>query len=209
MKTLRWLVLALIVVLGPWAAQAQAWGRVGISVGIGFPLFPGPCWGCGYYYRPYPVYVAPAPIYVAPAPVVVQPAPVVRPVYSAPTPQTDDLPPAPVPETAVQPAVASAPASSRQLDIRQYLQLLADPNERVRLDTVGQLGRMKAQRAIDPLAATLAGDRSPAVREAAARALGIIGSPRGLPALTRAAQADPDHDVRRSAQFAVEVIQSR
>jgi HEAT repeat protein len=61
---------------------------------------------------------------------------------------------------------------------------------------------------VDPLAATLAGDRSPAVRDAAARALGLIASPQALPALERAAQADADRDVRRSAQFAVEVIQA-
>jgi HEAT repeat protein len=59
------------------------------------------------------------------------------------------------------------------------------------------------------LAATLAGDRSPVVRESAARALGLIGSAQALPALQRAAQADSDRDVRRSAQFAVEVIQTR
>jgi len=59
------------------------------------------------------------------------------------------------------------------------------------------------------LAATLAGDQSPAVRDAAARALGLIGSTKGLPALQRAAQVDNDRDVRRSAQFAVEVIQSK
>jgi HEAT repeat protein len=71
------------------------------------------------------------------------------------------------------------------------------------------LGRLKAERAVDPLAATLAGDRSPAVRDAAARALGLVGSPRGLTALKYAAQADSDRDVRHSAQFAVEIIQSR
>ena len=36
----------------------------------------------------------------------------------------------------------------------------------------------------------------------------LIGSPRSLTALTHAAQADADRDVRRSAQFAVEVIQA-
>jgi HEAT repeat protein len=72
-----------------------------------------------------------------------------------------------------------------------------------------QLGRLRAQRAIDPLAATLAGDKSAAVRDAAARALGLIGSPKALPALRRAAQLDADKDVRRSAQFSVEVVQVR
>jgi HEAT repeat protein len=47
------------------------------------------------------------------------------------------------------------------------------------------------------------------VRESAARALGLIASTKGLPALQRAAQVDEDRDVRRSAQFAIEVIQSK
>jgi HEAT repeat protein len=93
-------------------------------------------------------------------------------------------------------------------EVDRNLQLLADPSEKVRLDAVLQLGKMKAARAVDPVAATLAGDRSPQVRDAAARALGLIGSPRGLTALKYAAQADNDRDVRHSAQFAVEVIQS-
>jgi HEAT repeat protein len=46
------------------------------------------------------------------------------------------------------------------------------------------------------------------VREAAARALGLIGSARALPALQHAAQADNDRDVRNSARFAVDVIQT-
>jgi HEAT repeat protein len=87
--------------------------------------------------------------------------------------------------------------------------MLADADERVRSESVMQLGRLKAQQAVDPLAATLAGDRSATVREAAARALGLIGSPTSLPALQRAAQVDNDRDVRRSAQFSLEVIQAR
>ena len=57
--------------------------------------------------------------------------------------------------------------------------------------------------------ATLNPTNSPPVREAAARALGLIGSPRALTALRYAAQADSDRDVRRSAQFSVEVINAR
>jgi HEAT repeat protein len=101
------------------------------------------------------------------------------------------------------------PNEARQQDIGQNLRQLADPNEGVRLDAVTQLGRMRAFRAIDPVAATLAGDQSPAVREAAAHALGLIASPKALPALNRALQSDPDRDVRKAAQFAVEIIQSR
>jgi HEAT repeat protein len=93
-------------------------------------------------------------------------------------------------------------------DVAQCLQLLTNPSEQARSDAVLKLGRLKVQRAVDPLAATLAGDASPAVRETAARALGLIGSPRALAALCHAAQADADRDVRRSAQFAVEIIQT-
>jgi HEAT repeat protein len=46
------------------------------------------------------------------------------------------------------------------------------------------------------------------VREAAARALGLIGSSAALPALQQAASTDSDHDVRHSARFAIDVIQS-
>jgi HEAT repeat protein len=94
-------------------------------------------------------------------------------------------------------------------DVDRHLQRLSDANDSARQDAVMELGRMKAERAVDPLAATLAGDRSPTVRETATRALGLIGSPRGLSALKYAAQADTDRDVRHSAQFAVEIIQSQ
>jgi HEAT repeat protein len=46
------------------------------------------------------------------------------------------------------------------------------------------------------------------VREAAARALGLIGAPTALSALQYAAQADDDRDVRHSASFAADVIRS-
>jgi HEAT repeat protein len=95
-----------------------------------------------------------------------------------------------------------------QAEINQYLQQLRDPDQRVRAETVLQLGRSKAVSAVDPIAATLAGDRSPMVREAAARGLGLLGSPRALPALQHAASVDPNRDVRHSAHFAIEIVQS-
>jgi HEAT repeat protein len=55
----------------------------------------------------------------------------------------------------------------------------------------------------------LAGDRSATVREAAARALGLIATPATLPALQRAAQADDDREVRASARFAADVVRDR
>jgi hypothetical protein len=182
------------------ASPAPAHGGVSVGIGIGIPVYRPWC-GCGYYYRPYyPVYVPP-PVYIAPAPVVLQPAPVVQPAYQIP---------APAPAPAVTTASAQYPAAdNRQAETERNLQLLADPDERVRLGSVLQLGRSRADRAVDPLAATLAGDRTPAVREAAARSLGLLGSPKALPALYQAAQSDSDHDVRQSAKFAIDVIQNR
>jgi HEAT repeat protein len=69
-----------------------------------------------------------------------------------------------------------------------------------------QLGRLRAGRAVEALTHALEQDSSPAVREAAARALGLIAAPSSLAALQRAAGADEDRDVRHSASFAAEVI---
>ncbi len=216
LKSAQW-ALALMVVGGLAASPAWAGGRPNWSIGIGIGV-PGPgCyrpWGppCYPYYRPYyPVYLAPPPVIVQPAPVV-QHVPVVQPTYSAPTPvHTPTLIPAPASSGAgatTTPAVTTVSASSDR-DIDYHLQQLSNADERVRSESVIQLGKLKAARAIDPLAATLSGDRSPTVRECAARALGLIGAVQGLPALRYAAQSDSDRDVRRSAAFAVEVIQSR
>jgi hypothetical protein len=202
-KKLFLLAFALLIV--PVAAQAHGFWTVGINVG--FPVCYRPWYGYGYgypCYRPYPVYVAPPPIYVAPAPVV-QSVPVTLPAYPTPvypTAQANQVVPAaqrvqtePVPDT-------------RQSEIARLVRDLGDPDESVRADSAIQLGRMKATRAIDPLAARLAGDKSPVVRDAAARALGLMGSSKSLPALTRAALDDNDRDVRRSAQFSKDVIQT-
>jgi HEAT repeat protein len=108
--------------------------------------------------------------------------------------------PAPVPR-------AAAP-DERQADIGRRIEHLSNPDARVRADVAIELGRMKAERAVDALTVSLSNDASPAVRESAARALGLIGSPRALPALQRAAQADADRDVRNSARFATDVIQT-
>jgi epoxyqueuosine reductase len=94
-------------------------------------------------------------------------------------------------------------------DVDQQLAKLRDSSEQVRMDAVMQLGRMRADRAIDPIAATLAADPSPSVREAAARALGLIGSQKAMPALQRAAQADSSAQVRGSAQYAIDVVNAR
>ena len=196
MKSLRILGIAIGCVLTFSGAPAQAGGRWAVGVNIGFPGCYRPWYPYyGYYYPPYPYY----PVYAAPPPVVVQPAPVVQtssaepPVYASPAP-------------VVTRAASPGPQNG---EVERHLQLLGDPNEQVRIESVLQLGRLSAQQAIDPVAATLAGDRSPAVREAAARSLGLMGSPKALPALQRAAQMDPDRDVRHSAEFALEIVQSR
>lgn len=216
MKMIRRGTLLAFVALVLAAPAADAHERGGFSIGIGLGVPAYRPWYHhhhyhGPYYRPYPVYVAPAPIYV-PRPVVVQPVPVIA------QPATIVVPPAQVsasPAPSVQPAPAPIPAlspiattspSADNPAVGHQLQLLIHPDERVRSDAVMQLGRMRVDRAVDQLTATLAGDRSPLVREAAARALGLIGARRAMTALQYAAQADADRDVRRSAQFSVEVI---
>jgi hypothetical protein len=202
MRSVRILALGSLAVLALVGPAAQA-GHIGwsIGIGIGAPVYYRPWWGPYYYYPPYPVVVQPAPVVVQPAPAM-QAAPACQPACQG-------LPPAPVPVSAVTPTVArSVSPDEGPGDIDRNVQRLADPDDRVRAEAAITLGRERARRAVDPLMATLAGDRSPAVRETAARALGLIGAPQALPALQRAAQADADRDVRHSAQFAVEVVQT-
>lgn len=199
----------LIVLVGSVVSPslAHAGGHWAIGVNFGFPVYYRPWCGYGYYgypyYRPYPVYVEPAPIYVAP--------PIYQPVaVPAPAPAALPAQPTAVQPSSVQPASASTshPADGRQTAISRHLSDLASSDENIRADSALELGRMRASKAVDPLTARLAGDSSPVVREAAARALGLIGSPKGLPGLERAAQKDGDRDVRNSARFAIDVIQS-
>jgi hypothetical protein len=206
MNSIRLRLLVGFAVLGGLTASARAGGNWSVGVRFGVPGYyrPYPHYHAPYYYRPYPV-VVPAPVYYAPAPVVVQQ----QPVYVQPAPVVTHSPaseeaPAPRPLALQR---TSAVVSSNE--VNRHMQLLASADEGVRLDSVMQLGKLQDSRAVDSLAATLAGDRSAAVRDAAARALGLIGSLKALPALQQAAQADADRDVRRSAQFAAEVIQSR
>jgi hypothetical protein len=198
MKKLCAFCLVSLACLGPLCPAGHAWchGGWGIGINLGFPVYYPP--PCGYYYyRPYPVYYAPPPVVVQPAPVVVQPAPA-APVAAQPVQRA----------SSAEPLELTSVSYDNPAEVDRNLQLLTDPSDQVRADAAMQLGKLKAERAIDPLAATLSGDRSAAVREAAARALGLIGSARGLTALKYAAQADSDRDVRHSAQFAVEIIHS-
>ena len=198
MRAMKGIAAALILTALPWSA-AHAHGGIGIGINLGAPFY-GPYWG-GPYYRPYPYYYYnPYPVYVTPPAVVVQPA------YSSPVEAPP--PPAPVaPPATIAPQIIQ-PTGLRQEGIEQELPLLDSTDDHVRADAAVQLGRLKATRAVQPLMRLLAGDRSASVREASARALGLIGDTATLPALQRAAQADDDRDVRHSAQFAAEGIRS-
>jgi hypothetical protein len=203
----RWL-LALGIVLGlaTTAATVEAHGFIGVGVNIGFPVYPRPYCGPYYYpyYRPYPVYVGPA-VYVAPPPpVVIEQPPVYVPAAVVRTTPTPGTPSSPYQE----PPIAQRPQDVKQADISRHLPLLNDADERTRSDAAMDLGRLKAQSAIDVLCSVLTNDKSALVRESAARALGLIASPRALGALQNAAQVDNDRDVRRSAQFSAEVIRA-
>ena len=197
------------------AAQAGPPGRTSVAIGLNFGS-PGPYYRPYYapyygpyygpYYRPYPYYYAPPAVIVQPAPqVIYQPAPVVVQQQPAVAAQ-------PLDATQPQPVYSAPPQAAFQQTSRPnidgLLANLRNTSEAVRRDSVMELGRMKAAHAIQPLTATLAGDQSPVVREAAARALGLISSPSSLVALQHAAQADPDRDVRHSAQFAVDIIKT-
>ena len=144
---------------------------------------------------------------VRPAPVVIQqPAAVVAPapVAQAPTP----APPTPIAQTPPAPVVRASSETPNNPRTDSLLSQLNDAKETTRRDAAMDLGRAKAQKAIDPLMNRLTKDSSPIARDAAARALGLIGSQRSLTGLIYAAQADNDRDVRHSAQFAVEVIRT-
>ncbi len=179
-RTVRLLGGALAAVMVTATPALQAGWSVGVR--FNFP-FGGHC--CHpHYCRPYPVFVHPAPVFVQPVPVY-QP---VQPLY--PAPATSYAPPAP------------------DGDVERYQQGLQHPDDRERAEAALQLGRLRAAGSVAPLSAALSNDRSPRVRDAAARALGLLGSPEALTALQRAAQADEDRDVRRSASYAAEVIRT-
>ena len=178
--------------------EAHPYIGFGIRIGPGFyyggpgPYYSGYPYSYPYYYAPPPIIYETAPsVIVRPAPFVVEGAPAV-PRYTPPAPN-------------VIPAQGMTPASPQ---IDGLLKQLSDPGETVRRDAAVELGRLKAQQAIDPLINLLAKDSSPVARDGAARALGLIAAPRSLKALIYAAQADNDRDVRHSAQFAVEVIRT-
>ncbi len=216
----------LILACQPWSDARAGWS-VGVGVGGGGHYRGcGHCWGPGfggvrvgfgfyaplYPYYPYYPYYAPAPVVVAPAPVVVQSPSAVQPVNPPPPPPAPSeplLPPRPVPATPASndvTPVTAVSSGSAQADIDACLQRLHSPQEKERADALVQLGRLKADRAVGPMIKALNEDASPAVREAAARGLGLAGAPWARAALERAALGDPDREVRHSAAFAAEVL---
>jgi hypothetical protein len=220
-KTLSALASLMLTGFCPLPQQAQAW--VGVRIGFGLPIYVGP--GPYYYGPPYypPTYITPAPQVVyqaAPMNVATPPGPVLREPIPPPSqkeaiavPQSIEATPAPLSQNAVPPPLPSVTnvtpvnnPSSPQVDA--LVQQLSQASETSRRDVALQLGRMKASIAVYALVNILAKDTSPIAREGAARALGLIAAPTSLQALIHAAQADDDREVRRSAQFAVEVIRS-
>jgi HEAT repeat protein len=67
------------------------------------------------------------------------------------------------------------------------------------------LGKIGATEAVEPLVQSLA-DESDIVRNAAVKALGLIGDPRALPALQRAVDEDTE-TIAKWAKEAIERIQ--
>jgi hypothetical protein len=223
--------LALAVLACSWNGAQAGWGGVRVGIGIGVP-YPYPYY-YGPYYRPYYYgypYYAPAVVVAAPAPaVVVQSAPTVPAApagsnYQGGPPAIPAPPSTPAPPTLPSPTpISSGPSlqanqpaplapvvarSTQELssETEHLIQMLRDPGEGARVSAVMQLGRSKVVQAVEPITQVLNNDSSARVRDAAARALGLIAAPSSLSALQTAAQADDDSEVRHSAQFAAEVI---
>jgi hypothetical protein len=193
---------AALVALAVAAPGTRAGVGVSVGVRVGGPRCYRPVYPVGIYYRPAPVYVAPPPVVVAPVPVY-RPVTVVEQVYSPPAPVTTEPPLQPV---AAQPVARAAAEDTNEID--RNLRLLVSADDRTRADAALQLGRLRSRLAVQPLIRLLTTDRSPAVRDAAARALGLIGDSAALDAVQTAAGADQDRDVRRSAEFAAEVLRA-
>jgi hypothetical protein len=186
--------------------------------GYGFPLALGVGLGVGVGLAAAatPVYVAAPPVIVTAPPAVVYapPAPSAAPLAAppaVPAPANNQPPvlhaPAPVPPADPTPAVYNA-APNRLAGLDNAWSDLSSSDQRLRAAAIMTLARQKDRRAVRPLRQALREDRSPAVREAAARGLGLIGAPIALPALQEAAGADDDRDVRRSAAFSAEIIRA-
>jgi hypothetical protein len=204
MRCMCRLVLVFMAALVPGMAHA-GWG-VGIRIGV--PVYPYGYYYGGPYYYPYGYYYATPPVVVAPPAVVVQPAPAVT-QPTNPGPSLQPVPP--TPGNVLPPPRPAGPLQtiSRDPQVEALIGQLQSGDDRARSDAANQLGRRQTNQAVDPLTTALASDRSPIVRDAAARALGQIANPASLEALQRAAQVDDDREVRASARFAADVIRDR
>ena len=142
-------MIAVLVLAALPLAPAQAGVRLGLGINLGGPgYYYNPYWGYPYYYyRPYPVYVTTPGVVVQPAPVY-QTAPVVQPAYSSPAEA------APPPTLVPPPSSASPtqPTAWAPDGAEAQLQRLNSPDDAARADAAVQLGRMKATRAVAPLA---------------------------------------------------------
>src|SRR6185437_11835777 len=105
--------------------------------------------------------------------------------YSPPSAPPQAPAPLPMPSPTSQTANASGAPSvmpvgavgNGQADLEALLQQLRGGDEQARADAAVRLGRLRNERAIGPLVKALNSDGSPIAREAAARGLGLIGSP--------------------------------
>src|SRR5579883_3093573 len=179
------LVALLVMACAPAAAPAHwgcGWGwGMGLGLGLGVPL------GIGLsapLYRPY--YAPPYPVYVAPAPVVIQQAPAPQPVYR----------PAYQPAYTARATTAEPPLASEVIptssvnslpEMQASMRQLASAEPGARAAGCLALGRLRTQAAVGPLTRLLQEDGDPAVRESAARGLGLIADPAALNALEQAA----------------------
>jgi hypothetical protein len=203
----RLMIAAALGALALLPGAADAGWYVGVRVGGPYPY---------YYWRPYPYYY---PYYYAPtvvvAPAVVPGAALPGTVIAQSPPQqgtgaaltTQD--PGPQGNPPILPPPRPLDLAGRDPQGDALLGQLRAGDDRTRADAANQLGRNQSQRAVDPLMAALISDHSAQVRDASARALGMIGNPIALDALQRAAQADDDREVRASARFAADVIRDR
>ncbi len=198
------LLIASLAFVAFTTTTAHAGVRVGIGIGIGVPCYP--CYRPYYYGYPYPYYAPGAVVVGAPAPVVVgSPSPVV--VGSSQPPAVPAIAPTSAPPTA--PAPPPVPEDSTTTLPNLTPVLAVRPEYRVRSGLSQRSGREDPWRGLHQprppqgrsrgQAARCALFRkitAPAVREAAARGLGLIASPSSLTALQNAAQSDQDRDVR-------------
>ena len=205
MRAMKGIAAALVLAALPWSA-AQAHVGFGIGINLGAPYYYG-----SPYYNPYPYYYYNHIRCMRP-----------RLPWSSSPPRCPDRP-AVRPRTLRRRRPCRRPRPCRRaVDAPARPARLAAAGRRRAADAAaGQCRRPRPRRrrrrfgAHEGDAGRAAVDAdcwpataAPSVREAAARALGLIGDTATLPALQRAAQADDDHDVRHSAQFAAEVIRS-